>query len=139
MDKSRILLITDAVFNLTLGILLLLLIPFPEQIPRLLGVPEAAHTFYASMLGAVLVGIGIALLMESYRTKPRQLVGLGLGGAIAINLCGGIILIGWLIFGDIALPLRGIIFLWLIDIGLIIISSFELIIYQISHTARQTK
>lgn len=64
MDKSRILLITDAVINLTLGILLLLLIPFPKQIPRLLGVPAVNDAFYASILGAILIGIGIALFWK---------------------------------------------------------------------------
>jgi hypothetical protein len=126
MDKSKFLLIIDALINLMLGISLLLLIPFPE-LPRVLGVPQAANTFYPSILGAVLLGIGIALLMESNRTKPQQLIGLGLGGAVAINLCGGAVLITWLIFGDLNLPGYGMFLLWLIALTLIAISSIELI------------
>jgi hypothetical protein len=44
--------------------------------------------FYPNALGGVLSGIGIALLIEAFR-EPNGLVGLGLGGAIAINLCDG--------------------------------------------------
>jgi protein-S-isoprenylcysteine O-methyltransferase Ste14 len=79
-------LIIDAVINLILGVLLLLLVPFPEQLPRVLGVPKAANPFYPSVFGAVLLGIGIALLIEIFRTNPQQLVGLGLGSAVAINV-----------------------------------------------------
>lgn len=130
IDKSKILLIIDSVINLILGILLLLLIPFLEQLPRVLGVlgvPKVANTFYPSILGAVLLGIGIALLIESFRTNPQQLVGLGLGGAVAINLCGGAGLIAWLIFGDLNLPVNGMLLLWVIAFILVAISSIELI------------
>ena len=129
MERSRLLGI-DAVINFFLGVLLLLIIPFPEQIPRILGVPQVSHAFYPSIFGAVLIGIGIALLMERSRTNSQQFVGLGLGGAITINLCGGIMLLGWLIFSGLALPLRGIFFLWSIALGLIIISCIELIIHH---------
>ena len=129
MNKSRLLFI-DAAINIVLGLLLLLLLPFPEQIPQILGVPQVAHAFYPSILGAVLFGIGIALLLERYRDESQQFVGLGLGGAIVINLCGGIILMGWLVFGDLSIPLRGMIFLWLIAVFLIVISGIELYAYM---------
>ena len=128
MGSSKLLRV-DAGINIILGILLLLTIPFPERIPQLFGVPAVINTFYPSILGAVLFGIGIALVLESYRTKPERLVGLGLGGAIVINLCGGAVLIGWLIFGDLHLPLRGTVFLWAIGLILITISGFELIVH----------
>lgn len=128
MGRSTLLII-DAGINFILGVLLLLTIPFPEQIPQILGVPFVNRAFYASILGAVLFGIGIALILESHRSKPEQLVGLGLGGAVAINLCGGAVLIGWLIFGDLHLPLVGMIFLWSIGLLLIMISGYELIIH----------
>lgn len=57
----------------------------------MLGMPVAAKPFYASIFGGVLFGIGIALLMERSR-ETTGLSGLGLGGAIAINLCGGFVL-----------------------------------------------
>ena len=45
-----------------------------------------------------------------------------------INLCGGIVLIFWLLFGDLILALQGKIFLWIIAIILLGISSVELLI-----------
>ena len=127
--SSSILLTIDAVINFLLGILLLLTIPFPEQIPRFLGLPAVGQPFYTSIFGAVLFGIGIALVLENIRKNSRQMVGLGLGGAIAINLCGGAILIAWLIFGDLQIPIQGTIFLWLIGLTLIIISFLELVVH----------
>ena len=125
--SSSILLTIDAAINFILGILLMLTIPFPEQLPQILGVPVIHNAFYTSIFGAVLFGVGIALVMESYRSKPGQLVGLGLGGAVAINLCGGAMLIGWLLFGELNLPLGGQILLWVLGLALITISGFELI------------
>ncbi len=77
------------------------------------------------ILGAVLFGIGIALIWEGIR-GDGQLVGLGLGGAIAINLSGGLALTGWLLFGDLSLPLRGQLFLWGLASILVLISLAEL-------------
>lgn len=132
MPISKLLKI-DAAVNFILGILLLLLIPFPEQVPQLLGVPKIEQLFYPSIMGGVLIGVGIALLIESCREEDQQLVGLGLGGAVAINLSGGTVLIGWLIFGNLALPIRGFIFLWLIAIFLVLISGIELLLHKMKH------
>ena len=111
---SRILLIVDCVVNLLLGILLLL---FPVGIIDILGLPETNTNFYPSILGAVLFGIGLALFSElvGYTKKFR---GLGLGGAILINLIGSSVLILWLLFGSLAIPLRGQIILW--AVGLVV-------------------
>jgi hypothetical protein len=54
------------------------------------------------------------------------MVGLGLGGAIAINLCGGGALASWLIFGNLTIPIKGRIFLWILVFLLVGISSIEL-------------
>jgi hypothetical protein len=74
------------------------------------------------LLGGVLIGIGIALLIE--RSRGRS--GLGLAGAISINLCAGLVLAGWLLFGSLDLPLRGQLFLWLLVVLLVGISGVEL-------------
>lgn len=111
----------DAGINLILGILLL---AFPSGLVRILGIPEADPPFYATILGAVLFGIGLALLIECYR-KTSRFAGLGLGGAIVINLCGGSVLAVWLVYGKLTLPLRGHIFLWFLVLLLMGISLLE--------------
>ena len=125
MNKvSMTLLMIDAIVNYTLGILCILY-PF---LAEAIGVPIVENSFYPNILGAVLFGIGIALTIEYYR-KEGGMVGLGLGGAVAINLSGGFILVLWLIFGNLNIPLRGHFFLWLLAITLLAISFIELIIH----------
>ena len=62
------------------------------------------------------------------------MVGLGLSGTAAINLSGGFVLMLWLIFGDLNIPLRGYFFLWSLAIILVGISLFELFIYRKTET-----
>jgi hypothetical protein len=118
MKSERFLLLIDAIINLLLGVLLIL---FPSSLVDALGVPKATSAFYPSILGAILFGIGIALLVQRNTGG-----GLGLYGAISINICGGIVLGIWLLFGDLELPLRGHVFLWLIVVVLVGISTIEI-------------
>ena len=131
---SKKLLQIDAVINFLLGILLLLSIPIPKQMSAFFGVPVIEQAFYPSILGGVLIGIGISLLLESKRQTHQQMIGLGTAGAIAINLCGGAVLLGWLLFGNLNLPLQGSIFLWIVAILLVGISSVELITLRMTQT-----
>ncbi|MBW2430619.1 MAG: hypothetical protein JRF56_16790 [Deltaproteobacteria bacterium] len=116
------LLIIDGIVNLLLGVLLLL---FPFGIAPILGVPVPDTHFYPTILGAVLFGIGIALLIDGYG-QPHGIRGLGMAGAIAINFCGAGILTLWLIFDPLSLPLRGYIVLWAIAIVVLAIGFVEL-------------
>jgi len=118
----KLLLAADAVINLILGALLLL---FPAGILEYLGLPPTDTYFYSSILGGVIFGIGIALGLE--RWGPSDIRGLGLGGAIAINLCGGGILLFWLLFGYLTLPLRGQVTLWIVAILVLGIGFVELL------------
>jgi hypothetical protein len=119
MDSERFLLLIDAIINLLLGVLLIF---FPSSMVDALGVPRATSAFYPSILGAILFGIGIALLVQ------RNIgCGLGLFGAISINLCGGIVLGLWLLLGDLELPLRGLVFLWALVVVLVGISMIEIL------------
>ncbi len=121
VDKR--LLVIDAVVNLALGVLLLL---FPAGIVAMLGLPATNTNFYASILGAVLFGIGIALLIERFG-EHRNIRGLGLDGAIAINLCGAGVLLLWLLLVPFDIPVRGKIILWSITISVIVIGIVELL------------
>ena len=120
--KNRLILLIDAAINYALGALLLLFCP---AIYNFLGVPGAESYFYPNILGAVLFGIGIALTVEALK-KDKGITGLGLAGAVSINLCGGAVLAFWLIKG-LAVPLKGQVFLWALVIILVGISTVELI------------
>ena len=119
--RSSILLLVDAVINFLLGILLIF---FPASLVIALGIPGSDSAFYPSILGAVLFGIGIALLVERFRGSA----GLGPCGAVSINLSGGLVLAGWLLSGSLELPLRGHIVLWILVLILVGISSLELFV-----------
>ena len=122
-SKHKILLVIDAIINLVLGLLLLL---FPAGVVELLGLPLTNTNFYPSILGAVLFGIGVALLIERYGAS-KNIRGLGLGGAIAINLCGAGVLLLWLLITPFDIPLRGIVVLWSIAIIVLIVGFVEIL------------
>jgi hypothetical protein len=126
MANGRTLLLVDAAINLALGVLLGV---FPEQLIALLGVPPAVQPFYASVLGAILFGIGLALLLQALRERTH-IGGLDLGGAIAINLCGGIALTLWLLFGSLEVPARGRVIMWCLAGILFAISAVELAVWR---------
>ena len=122
MKQGKTLLLTDAIINFILGIMLL---AYSQPLVDFLGIPFTENRFYPNILGAVLFGIGIALIIQ-YR-KKGEMKGLGLEGAISINLSGGIVLFFWLIAGKLYIPLHGRVVLWVLDIILVGISSLELI------------
>jgi len=122
-SKHKTLLVIDAIINLVLGVLLLF---FPAGVVELLGLPLTNTNFYPSILGAVLFGIGVALLIERYGAS-KNIRGLGLGGAIAINLCGAGVLLLWLLIAPFDIPLRGNVILWSIAIIVLIVGFVEII------------
>ncbi len=132
MNATRIVLAIDSLINLLLGVLLAF---FPKSLAAELGMPIPVSVFYPSILGGVLFGIGIALALEFWNPHER-LGGLGLGGAIAINMCGGIVLAAWLLWGSLDIPLRGHVLLWALAIVLVAISGVELAV-RIRHLRRQ--
>ncbi len=126
----RILLSIDSFINLALGILLIF---FTPPVARWMGLPVPDTLFYVHILGAVFVGIAAALAWEGWRDKASAQVGLGTAGAAAINLCGGAMLAGWLIFGRLSLTTGGAVSLWLLVVFLVSISTLELV--QLSRAA----
>ena len=121
MNKKSILLI-DAIINFVLAFLLGI---FPKDVISFLGLPVVSNPFYASILGGVFFGIGIALLI-SRSAKNRSSDGLGLRGAIAINLSGGFVLALWLLFGSLDVPTHGKIIMWALVVILFVLSAVEL-------------
>ncbi len=119
--KHSVVLAVDAAINIVLGGLL---ISFPRPIVDALGVPASQSAFYPSIFGGVLVGIGIALIIQIARCERPD--GLGLWGAVAINLCGGFLLATWLLLGDLDIPLRGHVILWSLVAVLVGVSLAEL-------------
>ena len=118
---GKTLLIIDGLINLLLG---LLLVWFPRSLVEFLGLPVTINDFYPNILGAVLLGIAIALFIESRTGNGR---GLGLLGAVSINLCAGLVLGAWLLGGDLAIPMRGLAILWFLVVLLVGISAIEFI------------
>ena len=118
--NSNKLLIVDAIINIFLGVLLIF---YPKDLISIIGIPIVEQPFYASILGSVLFGIGIALVVQIKDSEN----GLGLKGAVIINICGGICLAVWLVFGNINVPLKGQIVMWSLVLILVGLSSVEFI------------
>ena len=116
------LLTIDGVFNVLLGVVL---VWYPLSVADALGLPASGRPFFASVLGGVLFGIGVALLVERFRRRT-DFIGLGLGGAVAINLCGAVVLAAWLSGSSLALTALGRFLLWTLAALLVGLSLLEL-------------
>ena len=92
----------------------------------LLGLPSDASRFYPTILGAILFGIGVALLLERFR-GTHTFTGLGLAGALSINLSFGLALAIWLLTSASTVTSIGVIVLWSLVVILIGISGVELL------------
>ena len=123
MQRSTLLTL-DGLGNIVLGLLLL---SVPVPLAAWLGIPNVSSGFYPSLFGAVLVGIGIALLLER-RRYASDAKGLGLGGTLTINLCFGLVLAGWLLFGGLGLPVHGAIVLCALVLILVGLGGIELMV-----------
>jgi hypothetical protein len=119
-----ILIAVDSVVNVLLGLLLLI---FPPSLVEWLGLPLPSSAFYARILGAVILGIGVALAIEYRRKRNSSFVGLGIGGAVAINLCGGGALAAYLALGDLSLSTEGKIVLWILAAVVVGLGLVELV------------
>ena len=132
MTEKRLLTI-DAIVNLALGLPLTLI---PHSATKALGVPVPDDHFYACLLGAILTGIGLALLVERFE-DVAGITGLGLGGAIVINFCGAGILVVLLAQGGLGLPTRGYILLWGVALVVLAIGVVEVVAHFRPKTAVQ--
>lgn len=120
-NKDKILLLIDGIVNIVLGLVLL---AFPLGSGEILGLPSSENNFYPMILGAVLLGIGIALFIEvkDYNKGKR---GLGLDGAIIINIVASVVLMIILIFKQPNISTTGLIILWAVGLSVLIIGLIE--------------
>jgi hypothetical protein len=130
--SETLLLAIDGGVNLALGLLLAL---FPRGFAEAVGIPIPSIPFYPIILGGVLIGIGLALFLQCFWGRS-QVTGIGLEGAIAINLCGAGVLVALLVGGDLNLPTRGYVFLWLIAVLVLGIAVVELLFRGGQHTSK---
>jgi hypothetical protein len=121
--SKKSLLLFDCLINIILGLILIL---FPFGTAKLFGAPAFASYFYPMILGAVLIGIGIALLIEVYG-KPFGIHGIGVAGAITINFFGASALALLLVYGDLQLQFYGYVGLWIIVVLVLGIGIIELL------------
>jgi hypothetical protein len=130
MPRNTFLLV-DAGISLVLGVLLLI---FPADLVKSLGMPTTDQAFYRAVLGAILVGIGISLLIE-FAGRWERATGLGLAGAAAINSCAALALAALLAYANLGIPGRGRVLLWVLAVLLLAISAAEL--HRIKRAARE--
>lgn len=110
----------ETVLKLATGIALLAL---PGPLARAFGLPRDSTGFWPRLLGAVLVGLAAAFVLEGWIGNVH---GLGLAGALAINLATVMALAGLLILGKAAPTRRGRILLWCVVAVLALLALFEL-------------
>ena len=113
---GRLLLVFDAMVNLALGGLLL---ACPGPLAQWVGLEPIDPPFILHLFGAVLVGIGVALLIGTRG-------GLGGRGAAAINLCAAVALVLWLLVGNLVLTTEGTVGLWALAALLVGLSALHL-------------
>ena len=97
------------------------LVVVPRTLARLLGLPSADQGFWPRLLGALLIGLGIASLLE-----VRMQGGLGLAGSVAVNLAGSAMIAALLILGRAGKTMRGRFLLWLAAAALVILGLVEI-------------
>jgi len=112
----------NALLSLTGGTLLFTI---PRIAISILGLPGTNQYFYPRLLGAALLGVGGAIIIE--RMAPNS-IGLGPGGAIALDITAATTLMLQLIAGRTGMAVRGRILLWFVVIALALMG-FALIAY----------
>jgi hypothetical protein len=109
----------------------LLLVFLPITTARMAGFPHGNTAFWPRLFGSALLGIAGAFAVEGYIAGGAiEAKGLGLGGAVIINLTAILSLFGTLIFSAVATR-RGKVVIWLMILLLLFLTLFE-----IGHTSQ---
>ena len=125
--EDKILLLIDGIVNLAVGLVLLC---YPLGIGDYLELPKSDNNFYPVILGALIFSIGIALFVER-KYYELGIRGLGIEGAIIINIITSSALIIFLIFGRLNISIVGSIILWFVGILVFIIGVVEFFRYRL--------
>jgi len=93
----------------------LIMMVAPITAAKIAGLPHNNSAFWARLFGASLIGIAAAFAIEGYAQVNAAITarGLGLGGAVVINLITILSLLGTLIFKGVA-SRRGLLLIWLL-------------------------
>lgn len=116
------LLFIEALVKAAIG---LLLITAPGVVIKILGLPPVPTGFWPRILGAALIGIAGANLIEGTLLGSR---GLGLAGSLAINFALAAMLTIQLAVNAAATTVRGKLLLWILAAAL-----YVLILVEIAH------
>ena len=98
---------SDAGLRLTLGALLVFA---PRMTLTALGLPKAAETFWPRLLGTILLALAAGAIVDG-RWPGKG--GPSLGGFVAINLATSFALATGLVVGQLEIPKRGRLLMWL--------------------------
>jgi hypothetical protein len=110
----------DAMFRLSLGGLLLL---FPSTTITALGLPKPAGTFWPRMLAVLLIGLAAASILHGFVPAAQ---GFGLGGAFVLNVATGLAVLTALVVGQLEVPGRGRLTLWVSFLLLLVLCLVQL-------------
>lgn len=110
----------------SIGFVMLL---FPITAAKIAGLPHGNTAFWPRLFGVAMLGMSAAFAFEGYTqlTQNINARGLGLGGAIVINLIAILCLVGTLIFKGV-MTKRGLLLIWSLVLLLIL-----LILLEIAH------
>ncbi len=114
-----IILIGDALLKLMWGMALVLSF---GRLMATLGLPSAESRFYPRLLGSLLVGVGLALMIEALPTGWR---GLGAGGAAVVNFAVAAMLFLLLIARSGRTNAMGRRLLWIMAASLLAMGALE--------------
>ena len=110
----------DVVARLTLGGLLVMV---PRMTATTLGLPKVAETFWPRMLGVLLLALAVGTAIDG-RWPGKG--GPTLGGLVTLNIAGAFALATTLVVGQLDLPRRGRLLLWLAVLATALLALFQL-------------
>jgi hypothetical protein len=100
---------------------------FPTQFFDFLPLQPGIHLFFLSILGVLVFGLGLALMIERFRSTHDRITGLGLGGLIVINSCASLAIFLWLLSRSLDLAAIELSIIWTVLAALVIITIFEIV------------